>query len=161
MKCKCPANGGRETLFQQAVGCIHQVNVACCQIYYILILAPKKRIILPVLGEIRFQYPDAWHYTSGDETEVGPIVPVSHLFGLCAYSRNKRQIMTRMAAVQIVQSSVYVFRVYQLGIRPMEQVVRNTRLNNVSVACPSGSADSYSIRIFFVYFCKFSIINFE
>lgn len=64
--------------------------------------------------------------------------------------------MARMATVQIVQSSVYVFRVYQLGIRTMEQVVRNTRLNNVSVACPSGSADPYSIRIFFVYFGKLS-----
>ena len=68
--------------------------------------------------------------------------------------------MARMATVQIVQSSVYVFRVYQLGIRTMEQVVRNTRLNNVSVACPSGSADPYSIRIFFVYFDKFSGISF-
>lgn len=156
MKCKWPVNGGPETLFQQVVDCIHQVDVACCQIYYILILAPKKRIVLPVLGEVRFQYPDARHHTSGNETEVGPVAPVSHLFGLCAYSRNKRQIMARMATVQIVQSSVYVFRVYQLGIRTMEQVVRNTRLNNVSVTCPSGSADPYSIRIFFVYFGKFS-----
>lgn len=74
---------GSDTLFQQAVDCIHQVDVACCQIYYILILAPKKRIVLPVLGEVRFQYPDARHHTSGDETEVGPVAPVSYLLG-CA-----------------------------------------------------------------------------
>ena len=68
--------------------------------------------------------------------------------------------MTWMAAVQIVQSSVYIFRVYQLGVRTMEQVVCNARLNNVPVACPSGSADPYSLRIFFVYFGKFSGISF-
>lgn len=99
---------GSDTLFQQAVDCIHQVDVACCQIYYILILAPKKRIVLPVLGEVRFQYPDARYHTSGDETEVGPVAPVSYLFGLCAYSRNKRQKVS--GDLQEISTSCKFFR---------------------------------------------------
>ena len=64
-----------ETLFQQVVDCIHRVDVACCQIYYILILAPKKRIVLPVLGEVRFQYPDARHHTSGMKLKSARLLP--------------------------------------------------------------------------------------
>lgn len=81
---------------------MNQIDIIGSQWDNILILAPVKLVVVPVLREVRFQQADTRYDTAGDERVIGTVITISHPLGLGAYSRYERTVMVGVAAVNIV-----------------------------------------------------------
>ena len=61
---------------------MNQIDIIGSQWDNILILAPVKLVVVPVLREVRFQQADTRYDTAGNERVVGTVITISHPFGL-------------------------------------------------------------------------------
>ena len=57
---------------------MNQIDIIGSQWDNILILAPVKLVVVPVLREVRFQQADTRYDTAGDERVIGTVITISH-----------------------------------------------------------------------------------
>lgn len=80
---------------------MNQIDIIGSQWDNILILAPVKLVVVPVLREVRFQQADTRYDTAGDERVIGTVITISHPLGW-ALLPIRTNGYGRVAAVNIV-----------------------------------------------------------